>query len=227
MGRMMYGGFWKGKIILDCGGSFRRMILVTAAQAPLWFIYELEHESVWLQETNGRLEFNSNGAMEDIDAIYAPYTWGLDAKKPFAAQVDFHFSKVGQGDGRLNIGIVPSMDPSAMKWAEFEVGTFDENPFFLYEIRDSEWRQEEVASRYSNEGTLYVSYDPNSDELYFSTLDYGKKYTIWTVPALIHGIWHTNSIYIILSGGSEDGLAFTGENAWLDNFKVVKGKIRQ
>ena len=194
---------------------------------PLWFAYEIEPELAHLEEVNGRLEVYTAGAMEDIDAIYAPYNWGLDANKPFAAKVDFHFSKIGIGDGRMNIGIVPSMNPSAAKWAEFEVGTFDENPFFLYEVRNLWQVEEKVSDRFVNDGTLYVSYDPNLDELYFSNTDYGKEKAIWTISGLIRGIWKADSVYIILSGGSEDGMALTGQDAWLDNFKVSYGAIRQ
>jgi hypothetical protein len=74
---------------------------------------------------------------------------------------------------------------------------------------------------------LYISYDPNSDELYFSNKNYGKKDALWTITGLIRAQWQCESIYIILSGGSEDGMALTGADAWLDNFKVVDGKIRQ
>ncbi|MBN2588593.1 MAG: hypothetical protein JXA96_01930, partial [Sedimentisphaerales bacterium] len=195
--------------------------------APLWLAYEPEPELAHLEEVNGRLEVNTAGAMEDLDAIYIPYNWALDANKPFSVQVDFHFSKIGTGDGRVNIGIVPSLDPSANKWAEFEVGTFDDNPFYLYEIRDGIWEEEQTCSRFLEDGTLFISYDPNSDELYFSSLDYGKDNAIWTVPDLIRAQWQCESIYIIISGGSEDGMALTGEDAWLDNFKVQEGTITQ
>jgi hypothetical protein len=193
---------------------------------PLWFVYAIEPELVWLEETNGRLEVNTAGANEDVDAIYAGDGWGLNATKEFALRVDFHFSKVGVGDGRINIGLVPSLDPSAMKWAEFEVGAFDDRPFFLYEIRDEDWVREEVNDRSSDNGTLYVSYDPDKDELYFSDRDYGKDKAIWTVTGLVHGRWQSDSVYVILSGGSE-GMALTGEDAWLDNFAIDSGGIIQ
>ena len=194
---------------------------------PLWFVYEIEPESAWLEEINGRLEVNTSGAMEDIDAIYAPYAWAMDANKPFAMQVDFHFSKTGSGDGRINIGVVPSLDPYAMQWAEFEVGTFDDNPFYLYEARDGVWVAEEVTDRYTDEGTLYVTYDPNLDRIYFSDTGYGQRDAMWAIPDLVRGRWQCDSVYLILSGGSEGGMVLTGEDAWLDNLKVVKGAIRQ
>ena len=195
--------------------------------APLWLAYEPKSELAHLEEVNGRLEVYTAGAMEDIDAIYIPYNWALDANKPFSFQIDFYFSKIGIGDGRVNIGIVPSLDPFAMKWAEFEAGTFDNNPFYLYEIRDGAWVDEQTCERFLNEGTLFISYDPNLDELYLSNIDYEKDEAIWIIDGLIRAHWQCESIYIILSGGSEDGMAITGEDAWLDNFKVHEGIIRQ
>ncbi len=193
---------------------------------PLWSVFEIEPDLAWLEETNGRLEVNTTGANEDIDSIYVGDGWGLDATKEFSLRVDFHYSKVGIGDGRVNIGVVPSLDPSAMKWAEFEVGAFDEEPFFLYEIRDGDWVREEVNDRFLDNGTLYFSYNPDKDELYFSSSGYGKDKAMWTVTGLVHGRWQSDSVYVILSGGSE-GMALTGEDAWLDNFAVDSGAVRQ
>jgi rhodanese-related sulfurtransferase len=193
---------------------------------PLWSVFEIEPELAWLEEVNGRLEVNTTGANEDIDAIYVGDGWGLDALKEFSLRVDFHFSKVGIGDGRVNIGVVPSLDPSAMQWAEFEVGAFDEEPFFLYEIRDGDWVEEKVNDRFSDNGTLYFSYDPDKDELYFSSNGYGRDKAMWKVTGLVRGRWQSDSVYVILSGGCE-GMALSGEDAWLDNFTVDSGAIVQ
>jgi hypothetical protein len=46
------------------------------------------------------------------------------------------------------------------------------------------------------------------------------------VTGLVHGRWQSDSVYVILSGGSE-GMALTGEDAWLDNFAIDSGRILQ
>ena len=194
---------------------------------PLWFVYEMSPEDAYLEEINNRLEINTTGVMDDVDAMYVSDGWQLDANKPFEIQIDFHFSKIGNGDGHLTLGIVPSLDVPATQWAQFEVGTFDANPFYLYEVRDGEWVQEQVDTREIEDGILYMSYDPNSDELYFSDSGYGKNKAIWTVQNLIRDMWQAESIYITIGGGSEDGMVLTGDDAWLDNFKVAKGSIMQ
>jgi len=192
---------------------------------PLWFVYAMEPDLAWLEETNGRLEANTAGAMEDVDAIYVSDGWQLDANEPFAIRIDFHFSKIGTGDGRLTLGLVPTIEGDVTQWAQFEAGIFDDYPFYLYEVRNDDWVEELVGERFMNDGILYMSYEPDTDELYFSDIGYGANNAIWTVTGLIHGRWTSESIYITLGGGSEDGMALTGEDVWLDNFTIDSGSI--
>jgi hypothetical protein len=111
-----------------------------------------------------------------------------------------------------------------MQWAEFEAGGFETGPFYLYEVQDGLWEHEVVAERFSDDGTLYMSYDPDTDELYFSFTGYGKANAWQTVTGLLQGHWASEPVYIILGGGSE-GLPLTGEDAWLDNFAVSSGVL--
>jgi rhodanese-related sulfurtransferase len=194
---------------------------------PFWFVYNMEPDLAWLEETNGRLEINTVGAMEDVDAIYVSDGWWLDANEPFAIRVDFHYSMEGNGDGRLTLGLVPSIEGDVVQWAQFEVGTFDDKPFYLYEVRDGDWVREEINDRFSDDGILYVSYEPDGDELYFSDTGYGKDKAMWTVKRLVSDRWQSDSIYITIGGGSDQGMALTGEDAWFDNFTVDSGSILQ
>jgi len=191
---------------------------------PLWMLYQPEPERVRLKEVNGRLEVEAIAQSENVDAIYAAEGWRLDATKPFAIKVDFHFSPQSGGNGRVTFGIVPSLDPSAMQWAELEAGCFESGPFYLYEVRDGSWVQEVVADRSSDGGTLYMSYDPAADELYFSHTGYGKANAWQTVTGLLKGRWASTPVYVILGGGSE-GMALSGADAWLDNFAVSSGAL--
>jgi len=191
---------------------------------PLWMLYEPEPDIVHIREVNGRLEVEAVAQTEDIDAIYVAKGWRLDATKDFALRVDFHFGKRGVGDGRVTLGVVPGLDPSGLQWAELEAGCFDTDPFYLYEVRDGPWVQEQVTSRSSDEGTLYLSYNPDADELYFSYTGYGKANAWQTVPGLLKGRWAGEPVYVILSGGSE-GMALNAGDAWLDNFVLNAGVL--
>jgi hypothetical protein len=192
---------------------------------PLWMLYEPWPEAVRLKEVNGRLEVEAIAQGLNVDAIYVANGWRLDATKDFALRVDFHFSKQGGGDGRVTLGVVPGLDPAGMQWAELEAGCFDTGPFYLYEVRDGYWVQERVAERSSDNGTLYMSYNPDTDELYFSYTGYGKPHAWQTVPGLVKGRWASEAVYVILSGGSE-GMALEPGDAWLDNFVVNAGVVQ-
>jgi hypothetical protein len=191
---------------------------------PLWMSYEPAPELVRLAEVHDRLEVEAVAQDQDVDAIYAADGWGLDATKPFALRVDFHFAKRGPGNGRVTLGLIPSLDPAGMQWAEFEVGYLDVGPIYLYEVRDGPWVEEQVTGRSSDSGTLYVSYNPGTDELYFSYAGYGKPNAWRTVPGLLKGRWAGGPVYVILSGGSE-GMTLTSGDAWLDNFTISTGVI--
>ena len=191
---------------------------------PLWMLFQPEPEAVRLKEVNGRLEVEAVAQPENVDAIYVANGWRLDATKDFALRVDFHFSKRGPGDGRVTLGVVPVLDPAGMQWAELEAGCFDTGPFFLYEVRDGFWVQERVTERSADNGTLYLSYNPDTDELYFSYTGYGKPNAWQTVPGLLKGRWASEAVYVILSGGSE-GMALEAGDAWLDNLVVNAGAV--
>ena len=124
----------------------------------------------------------------------------------------------------MTLGVIPSLNPLATQWAEFEAGCFDADPFYLYEVRDGFWVQERVTTRSSDDGTLYMSYNPDTDELYFSRTGYGKANAWQTVAGLLRGRWAAAAVYVILSGGSE-GMALAPGDAWLDNLIINAGAV--
>ena len=193
---------------------------------PQWMVYEVDPELVQIREVNGRLEASASVEAQNVDAFYVSQGWRLDVTKDFAIRVDYHFTKQGGDDGRVTIGLVPSLDLEAMQWAEFEVGCFESGPFYLHELRDGYWVQEQTSERSADDGTLFVSYNPAADELYFSHTGYGKPNAWRIVTGLLAGRWASEPVYVILGGGSE-GLAFTGSEAWLDRFAIQAGVILQ
>ncbi|MEN6425743.1 MAG: GLUG motif-containing protein [Phycisphaerales bacterium] len=191
---------------------------------PLWMVFEVDPDLVQIEEVNGRLEVYASAEAQNVDAFYVSQGWRLDVAHDFAFRVDYHFSKQGGGDGRLTIGLLPSVEMPVTRWAEFEVGCWDTGPFYLYELRDDYWVQEQTSPRSENDGTLYVSYSLEGDELYFSHTGYGKPNAWRTLTGLLAGRWASGPVYVILGGGSE-GMAFDGADAWLDNFAVQAGAI--
>jgi hypothetical protein len=194
--------------------------------APLWTAYQLTPELAYLTETNGRLEVNNIGSLDYTEALYISDGWRLDANKPFAFKVDYHFSKLGSGNGKVILGLGPNFaDPNA-QWAQFEAGSANNYAYYSYIVTDGNWVDVQVWNRVVNDGVLYISYDPNSDKLYFSNSGYGADKAAWTVTGLIRGKWHCKSLCFTLGGGSQ-AMVLTGKDAWLDNFRVDEGAIFQ
>ena len=83
---------------------------------PLWMSYEPEPQRVRLHEVHGRLEVEAVAQDQDVDAIYAANGWRLDATKPFALRVDFHFGEQGhwQRTGQCGPDSEPGPCPDAV-----------------------------------------------------------------------------------------------------------------
>jgi hypothetical protein len=103
---------------------------------------------------------------------------------------------------------------------------FDGNEaYFYYEKAVDGNVVYEQASRTSDDGTLYISYDANSDELYLSSTGYGPDPNAWqTITGLLAGQWSSEPVSIAIGGGSEFVELSAGE-AYLDNFEVSTGAL--
>jgi len=195
---------------------------------PLWLVYKPEPDWVLLEEINSRLEVSSFGPLEYTEALYISDGWWIDANQPFAFRVDFHYSKLDQGDGRIILGLKPGIKDDITKYAQFEIGSNNDNSYYSYIASDSNWVDVQTWNRSVDDvnGILYISYDPNSDELYFSNVDYGIENAVYTVTGLVKGLWQCEPLSFHFGGGSQD-MVLTDEDAWLDNFVIDEGKIFQ
>ncbi|MBN1187877.1 MAG: PASTA domain-containing protein, partial [Bacteroidales bacterium] len=194
--------------------------------APLWITDEMTPELVCLEETNSRLEVNSVGPLEYAEALYVSDGWWIDANESFALKVDFHFSQSGEGDGRISLGIRPGYADDMTQYAQLEAGSIDNDIYYLYTVTDEEFIDVNDWDRFLDDGVLYISYDPNFDELYFSNIGYGVDNAVYTVTGLVKDLWQCDSLSFYLGGGSQN-MILTGEDAWLDNFAIDEGKIFQ
>jgi hypothetical protein len=78
------------------------------------------------------------------------------------------------------------------------------------------------VQRLRNSGTLYVSYDAESDELYLGFSGYGAGNAWEILPGLLGGQWAGRPVYIWLAGGS-DGLTVPSGRVYFDNFALDTG----
>jgi hypothetical protein len=123
------------------------------------------------------------------------------------------------------IALSPSLEQPISRIITFEAGCLDNQPFYLYEAIDGSWRVEESSDRSSDDGTLYVSYAADKDELYLSFSGYGRTKAWQTVTGLLKSRWAAQPVYIGLGGGSDQASLDAGD-AYLDDFVVDSALLK-
>jgi hypothetical protein len=200
----------------------------------IWGLYEDNHSNAWLDETNERLEMRSTGAAGDFAAVYVANGWSLSTTEDFSFKADFHnsfTSEVLYAWATVIIGIGKGSDLATIRGnnaiveAAWERGSEYELPpysvfDYSYTVDGNEsWSGE---TRYSSDGTLYVSYDTTSDELYLSHTGYWEINASYTIPGLLKGEWGGDVVTPFIGGDAENAALASGE-AYLDNFVVESG----
>jgi len=174
------------------------------------------------------LLYNAGNGTEDIpdgttQATSADFTangWSLDATEDFAVKVDFHYSDVSKGDGWVGITVGDSNS-----YVTIAAGSDNDSSYFYYEalVDGNIVSEEEVRS--IADGTLYVSYDANANEVYLSHAGYGSTnaYTWGTIPSPLQSQWTSASVEVAVGGGC--GVALTSGDAYVDNLIINDARL--
>ena len=164
----------------------------------LWTLYEDDPGNAWLDETNQRLEFRSTVSADDVAALYIANDWGFLPTADFSFKVDFHYSSTVSGSVLLGIG----KDEENDVWLEAGYG---ESAFFCWDaILNGSIIGENEKPRSSNDGTLYISYNAATDNLYVSDIGYGAGNAWGIIPLLVQWAWGADMVSPLL-GGSANG----------------------
>jgi hypothetical protein len=151
---------------------------------------------------------------------YSANGWSIDANENFQAKVDFHYITASDPAGWIAMTIEGSYD----NYVSIMAGADGNLPYFEYEkVVDGNVTSAQ-ASRGSDDGTLYISYDAALDELYLSYSGYGDSNAWQTITGLLAGQWSSESVRIAIGGGSA-GDVIDYNQAYLDNFEVTSGLL--
>jgi hypothetical protein len=118
------------------------------------------------------------------------------------------------GNGWAGITIGDAYDYVGI-WA----GSDNDGSYYYYEAVIDGNAVSEKAVRSVDDGTLYVSYDADTNEIYLSSTGYGSEnaYSWSTVPGPLQCQW-TGDVTVSVGGGS--GVALEQGDAYLDNLIV-------
>jgi len=172
-----------------------------------------------LGEVNQRLELTASGIHSDFLAFYNANGWGLDITKDFAAKVDFHYSSISAEEGWIGISIGDDVNHVSIS-----VGSDSNDSYFYYEANVDGNTVSEQESRTADDGTLYISYDPNTKEFYLSHTEFGSENAhVWSPPDATQGQW---SLPVAISfGGGSTGVTLTSGEAYLENFVMTEAAL--
>ena len=199
----------------------------------LWNLYEDNHSNAWLDETNQQLELRSTESAGDFVAVYVANGWGLSPAYNFSFKADFHNSFTTEDVNTwatVMLGIGKGSDVATIRGNNAIIDAawdrsdeYNPPPYsvfgYSYTVDGNESEFSFQETRYSSDGTLYVSYDAGADELYLSHTGYGEPNASDTISGLLKGEWGGDVITPFI-GGDVENVALDSGVAYLDNFVV-------
>jgi hypothetical protein len=153
-------------------------------------------------------------------AFYTSNGWSFDVTGDFEARVDYHYGDASGSEGRVEMAV----ESDDGNYVSLSAGFEGSSGYFYYEKAVDGDVTSGQASRVSDDGTLYISYDAGVDELYLSYTGYGSVNAWQTISGLLAGQWSSGPVRIAVGGGSFGASLGMGE-AYVDNFKVESGLV--
>ncbi len=196
-----------------------------------WFSANGGPGHIDVNEINQRLEVRATSSADDEVAVYGSLDWSVMTTKDFQMKIDFFHNAAGAASkySLVFIGIIYDFDfllfPERYNYVELAAGYQGSYSIFYYEQGgqntpdNNDWKL-----RYSNNGTLYISYDSTLDRLYLSDTGYGSANAWKTITGLVRGTWGRKMVGVAI-GGNSDGVALTSGQAYLDNFVIDSGTL--
>jgi len=185
-------------------------------RSAMWRLFAEDYDNVWLIEDANRLNIRATGEANDLAAFYSANGWEFDVNESFAIQVDFHYGQISYQD--VWLGMIVENDDS---YVSILAGSDSNMPYFYYETIVDGNTVFERQLRDPNDGTLYISYDIDSNDLYLSHTGYGSQnaYLFQTIPNPLRLRW-TSPPDVAVGGGS-DGVCLDPGDAYLDGFGII------
>ncbi|MHC4266759.1 MAG: putative Ig domain-containing protein, partial [Planctomycetota bacterium] len=189
-------------------------------RSAMWRLFVEDYSNTWVVEHANQVQVRASGDVNNLVAFYVANGWSFDVNEDFAVQVDFHYSGISYQDGW--VGIIVSNEDS---YVSISTGSDSNESHFYYQTVVDSNTVFEQEPKDSNNGTLYISYDANSNDLYLSCVGYGREnaYAWQTTHDPLQGSW-VSPVDVVIGGGS-DGVSLGPGEAYLDNFKVIGGKL--
>lgn len=193
-------------------------------QGLLWNMYVENPETCWVEETNERLELRATSQAADEWAGYVADSWRLNPADDFAIRIDFHHDLDSRNEVGISLGITPTPEDLDGRRVIIGVGCVDRFSYFWYEKKNNLAVNSSYYWRGFTDGTLYISYNAEKDELYLGDAGYEAEDAWATFAGLLGGDWNGDPVYVYF-GGYSVGQEVGSGDAYLDNLLVELGTV--
>ncbi len=183
-------------------------------RSSAWRLYVENHRSAWLVEDDNRLNMRAIGDVNNLLAQYVANGWSFDVNEDFKIEIDFHYTPLSDSNGWVGI----TMENDYNNYISISAGSDSNLPYFYCETLIDGNSVFEQTARDTNDGTLYISYDADTDQLYLSSTGYGSANSWHTVSGTLQAQWASDPLSVAI-GGYSDAITFDAGDAYLDNFE--------
>lgn len=190
----------------------------------MWRVLADDPNNCTVKEINQRLELQSTNRTANASAGFVSSGWRLDPRQDFSMRADFHYDLTSIPGGWVSLGVTPQVGDPWEQNGVIGVGCADGYAHYWYRKQAGFAVYSSSAQRTRTNGTFYISYDAETDELYLGLAAYGVDDAWSVLPGMLKGEWRSQPVFIWLAGGS-DGLAVPSGHAYLDNLVVETGFI--
>ena len=184
-------------------------------RGAMWRLFVEGYDNTWVVEDVNRLNVRATGDVNNSIAFYISNGWSFDLNEDFAVEIDFLYSGISDRDGWAELAVEDNDS-----YVSISAGSDGNQPYYYYEAVVDGNIVFEKESRASDDGTLYITYEADSNNLYLSHTGYGdaNSYLWQTVSNPLKVVW-TDDVKVNVGGGSEIVKLEAGQ-AYLDNFEM-------
>lgn len=168
-------------------------------------------------ETNQRLEISSLNDINPAEAFYSANGWKISSTQNFAIKTDFHNEAITEFFTGVAIRLV---DPNASEnYIQLSAASEANQPIFNVQANINGVLTHNSINRDHNDGSLWISYNYDTNEIYLSSTSFGPAdaFQIVSLPEKID--------WIVEMTGFTENFGFASGFAWLDNFTIQTGQL--
>ncbi len=187
------------------------------ARSADWIVQNPDFPTTIIDETNQRLEISSSNDINPTEAFYSANGWKISSEQNFSVKIEFHNEILTQSFTGVAIRLVDSNVRE--NYIRLSAASEANQPIFAVQAGINGMLIDRSVPRTSSDGSLWISYNSDTNEIYLSLTGFGPEdyFQVVSLPEKID--------WIIELAGFTENFGFASGLAWFDNFTIQTGKL--